>query len=298
MKKIFREPLFHFLVIGFSLFIFFRLTSDQTGPQYSGGSSDRIVVTSGRIDQLIVGFSRTWQRPPTDKELKGLIEDYVRDEVYYREALALGLDRDDTIVRRRMRQKLEVLTEDIAEAKPPKEEELQVYLQKHPEDFREEPQIAFRHVYVSSDRRGNSAESEAVKILQQLRSGVNPDTLGDIFMLENDVRLSRRSEISRLFGEEFAQKLIELKPQTGQWVGPITSGYGLHLVRISKRTEGYLPDLEEIRDTVEREWQAARTKQVKDETYRQLRERYTVVVELPEQDGDEARNPLAEKETQ
>jgi hypothetical protein len=298
MKKILREPLFHFLIIGFSLFIFFRFTSDQTGPQYSGGSSDRIVVTSGRIDQFIVGFTRTWQRLPTDKELKGLIEDYVRDEIYYREALALGLDRDDTIVRRRMRQKLEVLTEDIAQANPPTDEELQAYLQKNPEEFRKELQIAFRHVYVNSDRRGNSAEPDAVKILQQLRSGMNPDTLGDIFLMENDVSLSRRSEISRLFGEEFAEKLIDLKPQTGKWVGPIRSGYGLHLVRISKRTEGYLPELAEIRDTVEREWQAARTKQVKDETYRQLRERYTVVVELTEKDGGEAKNPLTRKETQ
>jgi len=267
-----REPLVHFLLLGAALFGVFALVGDRTSER-----TGRIVVTPAQIQHLAAGFTRVWQRPPTQRELDGLIEDYIREEVYYREALAMGLDRDDTIIRRRLRQKLEFLTEDLVQTNPPSDEDLTAFLQKNPDAFRVEPRLAFRHVYLNRDRRGKSADGDARRILAQLTSGADPDTLGDVFLLEHDVKLSSRSEIAKLFGEKFTQKLLEIK--AGRWAGPIESGYGLHLVFVRERAEGRLPGLAEVREAVQREWLAARRREVTEATYRRLRERYTVTVE-------------------
>jgi hypothetical protein len=272
LLKVLREPLVHFLAIGAGLFLLSGLVGDRAVPP-----SNRIVVTPAQVQHLAVGFTRVWQRPPTQRELDGLIEDYIREEVYYREALAMGLDRDDTIIRRRLRQKMEFLTEDLVESKSPSDVELTAFLQKNPDAFRLEPRLAFRHVYLNRNRRGKSADADARLILAQLTSGANPDTLGDSFLLEHDVRLSTRSEIARLFGETFAEQLLRVKP--GRWAGPIESGYGLHLVFVRERAEGRLPELAEVREAVQREWLGARRKELTEATYGRLRERYTVVVE-------------------
>jgi hypothetical protein len=148
------------------------------------------------------------------------------------------------------------------------------------------PRLAFRHVYLNGDRRGKSADADARRILAQLTSGADPDTLGDVFLLEHDVKLSTRSEIAKLFGEEFTRKLLDMKP--GRWAGPIESGYGLHLVFVRRRAEGRLPELAEVREAVQREWLAARRKEVTEATYRRLRERYAVTVERSQPVGGAA----------
>jgi len=279
--KLLREPLVHFLLLGAVLFGVFALLGDR-GSERTG----HIVVTPGHLEHLTVSFTRTWQRPPTAPELAGLLEDYIRKEVLYREAVAMGLDRDDTIVCR-LRQKLEFLTEETAEMAVPSEEDLQTFLQQHPDAFRVEPRLAFQHVYLSRGRRGDAANAEARQLLAQLSTGdVATDTaaLGDPFLLPHAFALSSHSEIARLFGDAFATQLQDLEP--GRWAGPIESGYGLHLVFVRERVAGRVPALAEVRQAVQREWFAARRKAVNEQFYQRLRARYSVVVEQAQAASD------------
>ncbi|MDX1814728.1 MAG: peptidylprolyl isomerase [Thermodesulfobacteriota bacterium] len=286
VRKLLKEPLFHFLAIGAGLFLLSGLFGGSSVPQ-PGQKLDRIVVTRGQIDHLTARFTRTWQRPPTEKEVKGLIDEYVLDEISYREALALGLDRDDPTIRRRLRLKLETLNEDIAAATLSSDQELKAFLESHPDSFRRRPQVAFRQVYLSPDRRGRKTDADARNLLARLRAA-GPDASlagkGDsLMMLSNDLPLSTEREVGRLFGEEFAGNVLSLAP--GRWEGPVRSGYGLHLVLVTERTPGRLPELSEVRAEVEREWSFARKKEIQDAMHRKLRERYTVVVEQPPDPG-------------
>ena len=285
MGKIFREPLIHFLVIGAGLFLLFgwrggpsSLPAGQTGPP-----SAKIIVTQDDIDQTIATFTKTWQRPPTEEEANGLVEDLVRNEIYYREAMAIGLDRDDSVIRRRMRQKMEFILEDITAQTEPTEEELLTYMKKHPDSYLVDPQIAFRHVYVNVDKRGKNAGTDALEILAQLNAGADPDAVGDPILLDAEIKLSPLWDIKKQFGEEFSRNLLELK--SGKWEGPVRSGYGLHLVLVTKRVGGRLPELKEVREMVKRDWTFARQKELKDAAYAKLRKRYVVIVEKTKADN-------------
>jgi hypothetical protein len=289
VKFLLREPLVHFLLIGAALFLLFGLFNNAAGPQ-----SDRIVITAGQIDYLKANFTRTWQRPPAEQELQGLIDSYVRDEIFYREALAMGLDRDDSVIRRRLKQKLEIMSDDLAGVAIPSEEELRQFLASHPERFRHEPQVAFRHIFLNTDQRGYTTVDEAARLLTQLSTEgdkTNPDSLGDSFMLPKSFDLSSASEIARHFGEPFSLAIMNVKP--GHWAGPIESGYGLHLVLVSQHIESRLPELAEVRDVVEREWFAAHRKELKESIYKKLREKYTIVFEQLD-DKRESILPVAE----
>jgi len=285
VEKFFREPLVHFLLIGAGLFLLFgwrggpaSLPAGQTGPP-----SAKIVVPQSDIDQMTATFTRTWQRPPTEEEAKGLVEDFVRNEIYYREALAIGLDRDDSVIRRRMRQKMEFIFEDIAAQTEPTDEELLAYMKKHPDSYLVDPQIAFRHVYVNAAKRGKNAGTDALEILAKLNAGADPDGVGDPLLLASEVPLSPLWDISKQFGEPFSRKLLELKPAT--WTGPVQSGFGLHLVFVRKRVGGRLPDLKEVREIVKRDLMAERQKELKDAAYAKLRERYVVIIEKTKADN-------------
>ena len=275
LKSVLREPLLHFLAIGAALFLYFHLHGGGTGP-----TSSRIVLTSGQINQLAAGFAKTWQRPPTDVEIKGLVDDWVREEIAVREAMAMGLDRDDTVIRRRLRQKLEFVVEDVVAAAPPTEQELQAWLAGHADSFRVEPQVAFRQVYFSRDRRGAAAEADARTLLARLRA-VGPaariDNLGDPIMLPQEVDLSSRGDIARTFGDDFAGRIEALAP--GTWAGPIQSGFGLHLVLVRERVAGSLPDLARVRPAVEREFASDRRTRQLAAMYEQLLAKYKVVIE-------------------
>ncbi|MBW1786041.1 MAG: peptidyl-prolyl cis-trans isomerase [Deltaproteobacteria bacterium] len=291
MKSLLREPLIHFLLIGAALFLVFEVFDDPAGPQ-----SSRIVITNGQIEYLKASFARTRQHSPTEQELQGLIEGYVREEIFYREALALGLDKDDTVVRRRLRQKLELMSDDLAGITTPSDDQLQQFLETNSDKFRTEPQIAFRHVFLDIAKRGNSALDEAARLLAVLSdegSESNPDTLGDRLMLPKTFHLTHVSEIAKLFGESFSLELINRKPE--QWIGPVQSGYGLHLVLVTGHVAGRLPRLDEIRETVEWEWTAANRKELKENIYNELREKYTVVFE---QQSDGANTIQAVSEAQ
>ncbi len=273
MKNLLREPLVHFLALGAVLF----LVAGWKGG--SGSGSTRIVVTRGEIEHLTAGFERTWQRPPTDAELKGLVDEFVKEEIAAREASAMGLDRDDTVVRRRLRQKFEFLAEEDA-AGPPSDAELKAYLEKHADEFRPEPRLAFRQVYLNATKRGAAAPSDAARLLDRLRrAGASAATqaLGDATLLPESQTLAPLGDVVRYFGRDFAEKVDALP--AGRWEGPVASPFGLHLVLVTERTAPALPTLDEVRPRVEAELVAERKKERLDALYAGLLAKYRVTVE-------------------
>jgi hypothetical protein len=274
VKSFLREPLVHFLLAGAVLFGWYEWRGGGAGP-----GSTRIVLSSGQIESLAAGFARTWQRPASEAELKALIDDWVREEIAVREAMAMGLDRDDTVIRRRLRQKLEFLVEDFGAAAPPTDAELQAWFDAHAGQYRTETRIALRQVFLSRDRRGSAADRDARALLGRLAAaGADAPIgeLGDPSLLPQEVELAPRSEIAGIFGGEFADGVE--KAALGTWTGPVESGYGLHLVCVRERLEGGSPALAAVRPAVEREFLAERrTRQVAG-MYEKLLARYTVVV--------------------
>ena len=277
MRSILREPLVHFLALGALLFGFFEWRGGGSG---TGGS--RIAVTPGLVQHLAAGFARTWQRPPDERELKGLIDDYVKEEIATREALAAGLDRDDTIVRRRLRQKVEFLVQDAVDQAPPTDAELEAWLRTHPGAFKGEPRLSLRQVYLSPARRGAKAGADAVQLLGRLQAS-GPDAaieeLGDASMLPSDLPLGPEGEVTRVFGTEFARRLEAIEP--GRWAGPVESTYGLHLVLVRERVAAAVAPLAEVRPLVTRELMAERRQAQIDALYERLLKKYTVTIDMP-----------------
>ena len=274
MSKWLKEPLVHFLILGALIFVLYGMLAEE------GSAPDTILVSQGQQENLINTFSRTWQRPPSQQVFKALLDDYVRQEIAYREGQAMGMDQDDIIIRRRMRQKLELLAEDVASLTPPSEEDLQVYLDTNGTDFQMQPRISLRHVYFSTDRRGNEAEQDALTLLQRItEDGPDGDfgQFGDPLPLPFSLEDMREGEIARMFGTVFTDGLKGL--ETGRWTGPVPSGFGLHLVLISQRLDGRKPELEEVRDAVQRELLSQRRRDAVDGMYDRLAENYSIEVE-------------------
>ena len=278
--KILREPLLHFLLIGAALFVIFDVVS---GPSRSE-EENRIVVSTGRIQQMASIFAKTRQRPPTANELKGLIDDFVLEEIYYRQALAMGIDRDDTVIRRRMRQKFEFLTDDLAAAVEPTGEDLAAYLAANPDAFRRETTYTFEQVYINPDRAGANLDALVAGQLTALRTG-------DAKAVESGLLPARFNAapvriVDNTFGIGFAENLDALTP--GEWQGPIESGLGPHLVRLESRVEGTLPELDEIRPVVEREWANEKRLETRRLINEQLLKDYEVEIEWPRTQAAEA----------
>ena len=204
----------HFLLLGAALFGLFGLVGKKDAE-----APAKIVVSASRVATLADGFARTWRRPPTAQELEGLVEDYIRDEVFYREGRAAGLDRDDVVIRRRVRQKMEFLAEDMS-AVEPSDDQLAAHLASHPERFRAEDRLTFRHVFLSATRRGNALESDARQIADTLaRTSTPVDTaaFGDAFLLGEEFHAMSQGDVARTFGEGFARQLSAM--ERGRWQG-------------------------------------------------------------------------------
>jgi hypothetical protein len=271
--RILKEPLFHFLLLGAAIFGGHRLVAGgrATAP-------DEIVVTQGRIDALTAAFTRTWQRPPSASERDGLIRDYIREEVYAREAIALGLDKDDVVIRRRLRQKLEFVSEDVLAPPEPTDDQLRAFLTSHPDAFSVEARFTFRHIFLNGEHRGEGLARDAARLLAQLgQPGTDPDTLGDSFLLDRRFEGLPAGLVAEQFGAQFAATLAELP--TGQWVGPVASAYGTHLVFVAQRTGGRVLALEEVGDAVRREWVNAQRVESSERFYQGLLKSYSVTIE-------------------
>jgi PPIC-type PPIASE domain len=269
-----REPLLQFIVLGAALFGFFHLVDKK-----KADAPERIVVSSARIDNLADGFARTWRRPPSKEELQGLVDDYIRDEVFYREGRAAGLDRDDVIIRRRVRQKMEFFAEDIS-AIEPSEDKLAAYLQSNPERFKTEDRLSFHQVFLSATRHAEALDGDIKRMANELAHAdatVDTATLGDAFLLGDEFHTMSVSELAGIFGDGFSKGISVM--ERGRWQGPIASSFGQHFVYISERIAGGIPPLDAVREAVRREWSNARRLEAEQKLYGSLRERYEIVVE-------------------
>ena len=277
--RLLREPLLHFLLLGAAIFAAFTLLS-----RHKVDKPGEIVITQGTLENLVTGFTRTWQRPPTQEELQGLVTDHVREEVAYRRAVAMGLDRDDTIVRRRLQQKLEFLSDNLSARVTPTDADLQAFLQSHADNFKTETTFTFRQIYLNPQLHGNNFHRDEAHLLAHLqRSGQQSDlsSFGDPFLLPQSFENISLSEVKKIFGEQFAAGISAAVP--GQWRWPVVSGYGSHLVYVVRRNEGRLPALADIHDDVRRQWLDAKRGEATDKLYQALLKGYTISIEPPEE---------------
>jgi hypothetical protein len=277
MKKWLKEPLVHFLVIGALIFVVFSVVNNEE----STLDGNKIVVSAGDIQRLSNNWSKKWNRSPTAQELQGLVDSYIKEEVYYREALALGLDQDDTVLRRRLMQKMEFLSNDLADLSNPDETALNEYFLENKDKYELPARISFTHIYFSLDKHGNRIFDDAEKVLTGIRASSPPISRapdrGDSFMLQYDFTLETPFEVARLFGQGFAEQIFQT--ETDNWQGPIESGYGLHLLRINEKVDARMPELAAVIDKVRTDYMFEQRQRTNKAIYERFKERYEIVVE-------------------
>jgi peptidyl-prolyl cis-trans isomerase C len=288
MKRLLREPLIHFLLIGAALFA-------ASGYMQRGRSvvesSKQIQLTVDDLRQLVILFQSQWRREPTAQELSRLVENKVQEEILYREALAMGLDNDDTIVKRRMAQKLQFLAEDVAAAREPTAAELKSWFEKNKAMFAQPSRVSFRHLYFTPDRRGQRARDDAAQALAKL-AGQPQDTklaasLADPFMFQDYYRDRAPDYLGKEFGPQFAHAVATLP--AGSWQGPIESGFGWHLVFVDTVIPGRVPAFEEIESDVKTAWLGEQKALAWEKAYKEMRTKYTVLLPAPP-DGTPAKH--------
>jgi PPIC-type PPIASE domain len=272
--RLLREPLLQFLVLGAILFAIYSIVGKG-----SAEAPEKIVVSASRIENLGDGFARTWHRPPSKEELKGLIEDYIRDEVFYRAGRAAGLDRDDVIIRRRVRQKMEFLVEEIS-APEPTEAQLAAVLTSNPDRFRTEDRLTFHQLFLNPSRRTGTIDRDLEQVRAVLSRGdttIDTAGLGDPFLLGEEFHAISLRDTAGTFGDSFARQVFAA--EHGRWLGPIASSFGQHFIYVRERTRGSVPPLDTIRTAVVRQWADARRAEAEQKLYRSLRDRYEITVE-------------------
>jgi hypothetical protein len=262
--------------------------------------SKQIAITLDDLRSMDAYFESQWHRPPTPVELQAMVEDKIREEVLYREGLAMGLDKDDTIVKRRMAQKVQFLAEDVGTAHEPTTDELKAWFGKNAQRFALPGRYSFRHIYFSPDKRGKSAEAEAaqalLKIAGQPEDSKLAPSLGDNFMFQDYYGDRAPGAIAKEFGPEFAVALEKLKP--GSWQGPVESGYGWHLVFVDRVIPGRIPSFEEMEPEVKTAWLAEQKSAAWQKAYADMRAKYTVLLPAAASEAAQAPavSPAAEKQ--
>ena len=270
LRRFLREPLVHFLLLGGLLFAVLSFVGGGAGV-----ADRKIVVTAADIGRLSQQFLRTWNRPPSAEELQNQIDSYIREEVLYRTALSLGLDKDDFIIRRRLRQKMEFLFEGAMPE--PQESDLRAYFHAHESSFLAEPTVSFRQVLVS-DSRGSTAERDARVLLTKLIAAKSSDLeAGDPSLLPEHLESAPLSRVADQFGQDFAQSLAHV--ELGQWTGPLRSAYGYHLVFVTMLEPAHLPRFEDVGAAVQRQWLVEHRAAALDAQYRKLLAGFQVQVD-------------------
>ncbi len=277
--KFLKEPLLHFMLIGAGLFVLYGWVNPEANPD---GDREKIVITEGRIAQFVTIYEKTWQHPPSKDELQALIDDYVLEEIYYRQAVAMGIDQDDTIIRRRMRQKLEFLTDDVMLGGDTTDEALVKFLHAHPEKFSKDGVYTFEQVYINPQRHRNGLESYLASVGTKLKAGETVES--DSYIIPQKHLQAAAWKVDREFGAGFAKKLDDI--DLDHWSEPLRSGLGVHFVRLSERKAGSLPELADVRDKVEREWLHAEKLEKRRVLNAKFVEEYDIVIEWPEEDTD------------
>jgi hypothetical protein len=275
--KFLREPLLHFLLIGGAIYLLYGAFA-ETAPEETDKT---IVVSAGEVEWMQTSWQKRWNRLPTPDELAGLIQQYIRETVLYREALTMGLNKHDQVIRRRLAQKLEFLAKDLVALTPPTDEELVAYFDAHQDRYQEPALYTFTQVFFNPDKRGDTTldDAEAVKATLTARGDAIEDAgaLGDDFMLQSYYPEKDPLEIQKLFGSGFTESLMDLTP--GQWHGPVLSGYGTHLVYVSSIHEPSPPVFAQVRERVVQDWTSERSEELNEQFYANLRGSYTIVIE-------------------
>ena len=271
---ILKDPLFHFVILGAVLFSAYLYVNDDAEVY----EPKRIVIDQSLLSRLAGPFEQTWKRKPTTEEVSGLIREYIKEEVLYREALELGLDTNDPVIRRRMRQKMEFLNQDISDPPQATDAVLQVYLDTHQDAFLQPPRASFVQLFFKLD---SADDLERAKVQLLKLEGLSlPETdiavSGDPTLLTVSMQNSNPAEVARVFGQEFTKELFTLPDR--KWAGPIRSGFGIHLVYIEDQTPAEAPMLKDVRKAVEREWLSEQRVIANDRFFQILRDRYTVEV--------------------
>lgn len=279
-SRFLKEPLIQFLILGAAIYGAYA----WFGAPEENFRENTILVDAKRIDSMISEWERRWNRPPSRDEINGLIQQYIKEDVLYRQAVAMGLNEDDPVTRRRMAQKLEFLTSDLSAMQQPAEGELERYFADNPEPYREPDTISFSHIYFDPDAREAATLVDAEATLAALREKGEPgqeiSQLGDRFMLQNYFASATELDIRRQLGSGFAEVVMELKP--GQWHGPVLSGYGVHLVYVYDYFEAPQPEFEDVQARVLEDWHAQKREQFNAEFLKGLKSRYEIVIdELP-----------------
>jgi hypothetical protein len=285
-----QQPLLHFLVIGAAIALLYAWLADPDTAR-----PDRTIrITAADISRLEAGWRARWNRAPTPKELDGLVRAQIREAALYREALSMGLNEDDPVIRRVLVQKLEGMARDLVEVSlSPTEQDLATYFAEHAERYRPPSLITFTHVFLDPDRRGEQTLRDADEILAGLQSlGQPPERIeefGDPFMLQRYYPQKTEQRIASLFGREFARSVFELP--AGRWHGPVLSGYGTHLVYVDRLTEFPPPTLAEVEERVRQAWVDEEREKITEQYFAQLLARYDVIVERESADTETAQAP-------
>lgn len=277
MKRLLREPLFHFLLIGVALFGIYRLTA----PGAVGIEPAReIRLSREELAQLALLFQSQWRRDPTPGEYGRMVEGKIQQEVLYREALAMGLDKNDEIVKRRMAQKMQFLAEDVANSREPTTGELKTWFEKNSTLFAQPPRLSFRHLYFSPDRRAGHAREDAERALAKLAGQPEDskiaDSLADPFMFQDYYRDRAPDFLGKEFGPRFAVAVEKIRPNA--WQGPVESGFGWHLVYVDTVIPGRVPAFEEVEADVRNAWLVDQKTKAWEKAYKEMRAKYTVLV--------------------
>jgi len=285
-----REPLLHFLLLGLLLFAVYAYMQRGRG---GVEQSRQIALSLDELRQMDMYFESQWHRQPTPAEFQAMVEDKVREEVLYREALAMGLDKDDTIVKRRMAQKMQFLAEDVAAAHEPSTAELKAWFEKNSNRFALPSRYSFRHLYFSPDERGKNAHDDAAKTLAGIAGQPEDSKLAvsraDRFMFQDYYGDRTPEALAKEFGPQFVVALEKLKP--GSWQGPVESGYGWHLVYVDTVIPGRIPAFEELEPDVKTAWLGEQKATAWQKAYAEMRAKYTVLVPAPS-DKDAAEAPV------
>jgi hypothetical protein len=280
VKRWLREPLLHFLLIGVVLFAVYAYTNrGRIGIE----SPRQVVLSLDQLRTMEAYFESQWHRRPTPQEFQAMVEDKIKEEVLYREGLAMGLDKEDTIVKRRMAQKVQFLAEDVAAAHEPSTAELKAWFEKNTDKFALPSRYSFRHIYFSPDKRHTNAHNDAAEALRKIAGQPEDSPLipsvADRFMFQDYYGDRTPSAIAKEFGPQFAVALEKLKP--GSWQGPIESGFGWHLVFVDTVIPGRIPAFEEVESEVKTAWLGEQKAQAWQKAYQTMRAKYTVLLPAP-----------------
>jgi len=274
---IWREPLLHFFFLGLLLFLLYRLVAGPAGP-----AAEEIVVDQARLESLVANFEKTWRRAPTEDELQNLVDAWVREEILYREGVAVGFDLNDPVIRRRVAQKMSFVADGMVPENP-SDAELQDWLTNNLADYSIPATYSLRQVYIDPQRHADDLDTVLDETLGALQRGADPASLGDSTLLLSEVSSASSNDVARIFGSVFVESLADIA--VGEWAGPVRSGYGLHYVKISEYAPPRKPELPDVRAAVERDLLNDKAERINESFYESLRGRYTVRIEAELPDG-------------